>query len=141
MHWVAALLACGCVSLAEVSDWPAAQDYIAEKSCSLSAEPAHCRTTRDTWIDTYHKATLGNYQSQHTVAICLSTGCDGAITESRMFGCAWQQTIAGSRHPEYTAADKDEVAKFCGQEWLDNADRQTARDQADVFLTLLGISK
>lgn len=142
MQWVvAALLACGCVSLAEVADWPPADDYIANTSCTLSAAPDACRHNRETWTHIYKTAVDGLYESQRSVSLCLSTGCDGAITPNRVQGCAWRQVIVGSKHPQLTADDTAAVARYCGSDALDDADRQSARDQSKVWLELLGVAQ
>ena len=128
MQWVvAALLACGCVSLAEVADWPPADDYIANTSCTLSAAPGACRHNRETWTHVYKTAVDGLYESQRSVSLCLSTGC--------------RQVIVGSKHPQLTADDTAAVARYCGSDALDDADRQSARDQSKVWLELLGIAQ
>jgi hypothetical protein len=142
LQWVAAaLLACGCVSLAEFADWPPADDYVAKTSCSQSAAPGGCARTRETWTETYASAVAGAYDSQRAVALCLSTGCDDAIIENRVLGCAWRHVIAGSRHPQSAEADTAAIRQFCGSGFVDDADRQAARDQSTVWLGLLGIAQ
>jgi hypothetical protein len=139
LQWVtAALLACGCVSLAEFADWPPADDYIAKTNCSKSAAPSRCMGIRETWRETYADAVSGASESQRAVAFCLSTGCDNAIIEDRVLGCAWRHVIAGSRHRQFTEADTASIRQFCGPDFVDDADRQTARDQSIVWLGLQG---
>jgi hypothetical protein len=139
MQWfAAALLACGCVNLAEFADFPPAVDYIAKTSCSVSAEPARCRGTRAGWEVTYARAVGGKVDDQRTVALCLSTGCDTAIVEEHVLGCAWRHVIAGKNQAD---ADRAAVEVACGGDVLDAADRQTARDQASVWLQLLAVTQ
>jgi ABC-type amino acid transport substrate-binding protein len=139
MQWfAAALLACGCVNLAEFADFPPAVDYIAKTSCSVSAEPARCRGTRAGWEVTYARAVGGKVDDQRTVALCLSTGCDTAIVEEHVLGCAWRHVIAGKNQAD---ADRAAVEAACGGDALDAADRQTARDQASVWLQLLAVTQ
>jgi hypothetical protein len=139
LQWVAAaLLACGCVSLAEFADWPAADDLVAKTSCIQSAAPSRCMRTRAGWSQTYANAIGGDYQSERAVALCLSTGCDDAIIENRILGCAWRHVIAGSRHAQSAEDDTTAIGHFCGSDYVDDTDRQTARDQSAVWLGLLG---
>ncbi|WP_244619108.1 hypothetical protein [Rhizobium sp. 18055] len=142
MQWItAALLACGCVNLAQFADFPPAKDYIATTACSQSGDQDRCAKTRATWVATYARAVGGAYDSQQTVSLCFSTGCDTAIVEDRVLGCAWRQVISGSNHRQSADADKASVETYCGAGMLDNADRQTARDQAGVWLQLLGVTQ
>ncbi len=139
MQWfAAALLACGCVNLAEFADFPPAVDYIAKTSCSVSADPARCRGTRAGWEAAYARAVGGKVDDQRAVALCLSTGCDTAIVEERVLGCAWRHVIAGKNQAD---ADRAAVEAACGGDVLDAADRQTARDQASVWLQLLAVTQ
>jgi hypothetical protein len=140
LQWfAAALLACGCVNLAEFVDFPPATDYVAKTSCTLSADPAACRDTRAGWVATYARAVGGVYESQQAVALCFSTGCGTAIQEDRVLGCAWRHVIAGAKRDE--SAERAAVETACGGEVLDVADRQTARDQAEVWLQLIGATQ
>ncbi|MBB3965537.1 hypothetical protein [Rhizobium metallidurans] len=142
MQWfAAALLACGCVNLAAFANFPPARDYLATTSCSLSATPAACRNTRAAWVATYASAVGGAYDSQKAVAQCFSTGCDKAIVEDRVLGCAWRHVIVGSKHATTADADRASVETFCGGNALDEADRQTARDQAGVWMQLIGATQ
>ncbi len=142
MQWfAAALLACGCVNLAEFADFPPARDYVAKTSCTLSADPAACRATRAGWVATYARAVGGGYESQQAVALCFSTGCDKAIVEDRVLGCAWRHVIAGAKHVATAESDRAQVETFCGGSALDEADRQTARDQAAVWMQLVGVTQ
>ncbi|WP_247750113.1 hypothetical protein [Rhizobium sp. 16-449-1b] len=142
MQWfAAALLACGCVNLAEFPDFPPAKDYVATTSCDLSAEPAGCRDTRAGWEASYARAVGGGYESQRAVALCLSTGCDKAIVEDRVLGCAWRHVIVGAKHVATAESDRAAVERFCGGSALDEADRQTARDQAAVWMQLVGVTQ
>jgi hypothetical protein len=142
LQWfAAALLACGCVNLAEFPDFPPARDYVATTSCNRSADPDRCRDNRDTWAAAYASAVGGSYDSQKTVALCLSTGCDAAVVEEHILGCAWRHVILATKHPRTADADRAAVETFCSANMLDNADRQTARDQAGVWLQLLGVTQ
>jgi hypothetical protein len=147
LQWFAAvLLACGCVNLAEFADFPPAKGYIAQTDCSKSDDPLRCRSTRDAWLLTYASAVGGVADSQRTVALCFSTGCSMAIVPQPVLGCAWRHVVARSAHSGYahaqsTAGDTAAIETFCGAGALDNADRQTARDQSAVWLQLLGVTQ
>lgn len=136
----AALLACGCVSLAEVADWPAAESYVATASCSQSTNAQNCANVRADWAVTYSNAIAGRPESQRIVSFCLSTGCDGAVVENRMHGCAWRHVIVASGDAASSSKDRAEMLRYCSLEQLDATSRQAAQDQAKNWLILLGIT-
>lgn len=142
LQWIAAaLLACACVNMAQFADFPAAKDYIATTSCALAADPGRCVETRAIWPATYASAVSGSHDSQKAVALCLSTGCDTAIVEEHVLGCAWRHVIAATTQVADSDADRTAVETACGADVLDDADRQTARDQAAVWLQLIGVTQ
>lgn len=137
----AALLACGCASLAEVADWPPADEYVAKASCSQSASPQDCEHIRVDWAQTYGNAIGGSYESQRIVALCLSTGCNEGIVANPILGCAWRHVIAASRHPQLNDGDRADFRYFCGPKLLDDAGRQAAGAQSGTWLILLGVTQ
>ncbi|MDM9626786.1 hypothetical protein QTL95_12825 [Rhizobium sp. S152] len=141
MQWVAAaLLACGCVSLVEVADWPDAADYVAKTSCGQSENAQSCTDLRARWTDIYGDAIAGKVESQRIVARCLSTGCDGAVEPNAMRGCAWWQVIVKAENASFDINDQREMARSCGPEKLDDPGRQAAADLAKNWLILLGVT-
>ena len=135
---VAALIACGCVSLAEGPEWPPADDYVnAAVACDGSADRDGCEVTRTVWAKTYSDAIAGVRESQRHVSLCLSTGCDHAVRADAVLGCAWRMVIAGSPDPKRDEADADDLTQFCGSAYLDDAGRKAAGVQARFMRELL----
>ncbi len=137
----AALLACGCVSLAEFADWPAADSYVPKTSCQQSGAVESCERIRAAWTGLYADAIGGRIESQRKVSFCLSTGCDKGIVVEPVLGCAWRQVIAASRNPQITDADRRNIERYCGRDMLDDAERAVARDQSRSWLSLLGVTR
>jgi hypothetical protein len=75
------------------------------------------------------KAWTGDYQGQRNVSFCMSTGCDGAVTENDVGGCAWRFVILGSGSPQVDSTDMANHETFCGR--LSPVALATARAQAD----------
>ncbi|CDM56835.1 MULTISPECIES: hypothetical protein [Rhizobium] len=136
----AALLACGCVSLAEVADWPPADSYVPKISCHESDAAERCAEIRAAWTGLYADAIAGRVESQRKVSFCLSTGCNKGIVVEPILGCAWRQVIAASRNPQINDADRANINRYCGPRALDDAGRKAARDQSQTWLTLLGVT-
>lgn len=53
----------------------------------------------------YPQAWRGNYQAQRNVAYCLITGCDGAVRQNELMGCAWRLVILASGAPQTDRSD------------------------------------
>ncbi|OWW02603.1 hypothetical protein ATY81_21235 [Rhizobium sp. R72] len=137
----AALLACGCVSLAEVADWPPAESYVPKISCHQSDAAERCEQIRADWTGLYADAIGGRIESQRKVSFCLSTGCDKGIVVEPILGCAWRQVIAASRNPQINDADRSNIERYCGPYVLDDAGRTAADDQSRNWLALLGVTR
>ncbi|AYG60188.1 hypothetical protein QD460_17305 [Rhizobium jaguaris] len=136
---LASLFACGCVSLVDAVPWPVAESYINPVvDCSQSTNPAACRHTRDTWKVDYGDAISGKSQGQRNVAFCLSTGCDKAIQPDKILGCAWQIVIAKSGQAEPDGTDALNLKRFCGPDYVAQADRRAAETQAGTMLMMIG---
>ncbi|ACM27467.1 hypothetical protein G6M87_15180 [Rhizobium rhizogenes] len=136
---LAGLFACGCVSLVDAVPWPVAESYINPAvECSQSADPGACRHTRDSWKTDYGNAIEGKYQGQRNVAICLSTGCDKAIQPDKILGCAWRIVIAKSGHAKVDTVDAANLKRFCGQDYITQAERRVAETQARSMVMMIG---
>jgi hypothetical protein len=136
---MAALFACGCVDLSEPVGLIPADDYINSfVSCGRSENSANCEFIRSTWAKDYESAFAGSYQGQRNVSFCLSTGCDQAIRENRILGCAWRMVIIASGHLEADESDTANLNYFCGPDMLDDAGRAAAEAQSQSLLTSLG---
>lgn len=136
---LAGLFACGCVSLVDAVPWPIAESYINPAvECSQSANPGACRYTRDTWKTEYSDAIAGKYQRQRNVAFCLSTGCDKAIQPDKVLGCAWRIVIAKSGHAKVDTVDAANLKRFCGQDYITQAERRVAETQARSMVMMIG---
>lgn len=135
----ATLFACGCVSLVDGPLWPPAQTYVDKTvQCSQSSNPARCEHTRDSWKVDYEEAIAGGYRAQKHVALCLSTGCDGAIQPDKMLGCAWRMVIAEANHALPDSMDFTNLSRFCGTDYIDEKGKLAAASQAKAMLRLIG---
>ena len=135
----ATLFACGCVSLVDGPLWPPAETYIdTTVQCTQSSNPARCQHTRDTWKADYDEAIAGGYRAQKHVALCLSTGCDEAIQPDKMLGCAWRIVIAKSGHAKVDTVDAANLKRFCGQDYITQAERRVAETQARSMVMMIG---
>lgn len=137
---LAALFACGCVTLSEDADWPAAETYLmGAKSCADSSDRATCEAMKAHWPDIYADAIARRYQAQKQVALCFSTGCARAIREDRVLGCAWRDVVIKSNVKEAGSADMAERDRFCDKSQISAADRKLAGAQAQTLLKMLGV--
>jgi len=133
------LLSCGCVSLVDGPPWPPAQTYVDTAApCGQSNEPARCLHIRQTWEIDYQEAIAGGHRAQKHVALCLSTGCDGAIQPDKVLGCAWRIVIAETAHAEPGSTDAGNVDRFCGANYINERERMAAASQAKTMRPLIG---
>jgi len=134
----AALVAIVAVIPARAADWPPADDYVNSLvNCSASTDAANCEYTRSVWAKQYGDAITGDYQGQRNVSFCLSTGCNKAIIENHILGCAWRQVILKAGHLQIDQTDVSNLKHFCGDELLDDAGRRAANAQATRLLGML----
>jgi hypothetical protein len=137
---VAALFA-GSASMAHAAGWPPASDYVnIMLACSDSDDASNCNYTRTVWDKQYAAAIAGDYQGQRNVSFCLSTGCNKAIVENRILGCAWRYVIIASGHLQLDSTDTTNQRYFCGAEMIDDAGRQAAKSQSRTLLRMLKAS-
>jgi hypothetical protein len=137
---IAALFACGCVSLVDAPLWPAAGDYIdAASPCSQSGNPKACEKARDNWNTDFNDAIAGKYKAQNAIAYCLSTGCDGAIKIDTILGCAWRRVAIGEAHAENKGSDSASLQPYCGRPYLDEAGQRAAKVEAETFQQMLSV--
>lgn len=136
---LAAILACGCVSLVEAGEtnWPAAETYVHPSACSGEQTGYPCRYSKELWPKDYAEAIKGGYQGQRNVSYCLSTGCEGAIAVNKMLGCAWRFVILESGHLSADTSDVTNAKYFCGSENVDKAELAAAEAQAKTLLRML----
>lgn len=135
---VAVLLAIGATASVQAADWPPADTYVNSLvNCSESADAASCEYSRSVWGKQYEDAISGDYQGQRNVSFCLSTGCNKAIIENHILGCAWREVIMASGHLQVDQTDVTNLKYFCGSEVLDDEGRQGAEAQAKKLLKVL----
>ncbi len=112
-----------------------AEDVRADKflnDCSGSSDKAWCSSMQEQFKEALPEAYAGDYMSQRNVALCMSTGCDGAVRPNRITGCAWRMVIIASGDPEMDQSDTLNLRTFCGS--LDAADRVAAQAQAENMI-------
>ncbi|GLR51264.1 hypothetical protein KYK30_20525 [Shinella yambaruensis] len=143
---LAAIIACGCVSLVEAGEtpWKPAADYLALPSdCTGEKDAPLCEGLKQEWKRDYDAATAGDYQGQRNVAYCLSTGCKSpfgnTVRTNPILGCAWRVVIVNSGHLDADADDANEMSIYCGPQFLDDIGRTMADAQARTLFKNLGI--
>ncbi|WP_311272376.1 MULTISPECIES: hypothetical protein [unclassified Rhizobium] len=139
MKYIVAVVLLMSVNAAHASDWPPASDYINDsQDCAASGDPGNCTYTKTTWPKEYENATSGKYQGQRNVSFCLSTGCNGAIRQNKVLGCAWRFVIVESGHLSADFTDATNLKHYCGRENVDKTERAAAEAQARRILKMLG---
>ena len=103
----------------------------ASPSSPVSAEV--CRHVTATFTKDYRAALGGRYQGIRNVAYCRETGCDGAVIQDRVDGCAWRM-IAIVKAPTSGDAELDRMQfhSACGRQKLANAERAQALSVAEA---------
>lgn len=66
------------------------------KSCQPGAKQAHCERWTKEFKTALEQAHKGDHGAQVIVALCLSSGCHGAVTIDRAASCSWHLVIANS---------------------------------------------
>lgn len=123
---------------ASAAEWPAVSDYINTMSdCAIQRNASNCNYTKAVWPSEYEKAKRGDYQGQRNVAFCLSTGCDGAIRQNKILGCAWRFVILESGHLSADSTDTTNLKYYCGPENVDTAGRAAAEAQARRLIKMI----
>ncbi len=143
---LAAILACGCVSLVEAGEtlWRPAMDYLAvDDDCASATDPETCKWMKESWTRDYEGAISGQYAGQRNVAHCLSTGCEAtygkSIRKNPILGCAWHIVIINSGHLDASSVDASSFKTYCGPHFLDDLGRKMADAQARTILKNLNI--
>ncbi|CDZ61411.1 Hypothetical protein NGAL_HAMBI2605_14910 [Neorhizobium galegae bv. orientalis] len=136
------LFALTAVGTTLADDWPPADDYINSLvSCETSKDPGHCKFTRATWQKEYDNAITGVYQGQRNVSFCLSTGCNDAIRQNKILGCAWRIVIIETGHLKADSTDTANLNYYCGREQVDETGRRAANAQARTMMKNLGVAQ
>lgn len=66
------------------------------KTCQPGASQVHCERWIKDFRTALEQAQKGDHNAQTTVALCLSSGCHGAVTIDRVASCGWHLLIANS---------------------------------------------
>ena len=123
----AVLVAVSCLTGAPAFAQKAA-DY--ENHCDDAEKD--CKASLAQFRKWFPLAMRGDYQGQRNVAFCLSRGCDGAVFQRPITGCAWRMVIVGSGSPKVDSTDTANLKNECGK--LDEVDRQAAAAQATTLM-------
>jgi hypothetical protein len=95
-----------------------------------------CRYTQPRFLTDWTKARDGDIDAARRVALCVGSGCSGAVKPSPIEGCAWSLLIAKVRRGG-DDADRAYVAMTCSELPKDKVDRAYERAAAissDVHL-------
>lgn len=99
------------------------------------AEEKDCAAEQAIWRKDWAQAYRGDHTGQRNVAYCLSTGCQGAVVQNLILGCAWRLLIMTSGSPEINDSDTRDLRMGCGQlaaDELEAAKAQAMRLQRKV---------
>lgn len=101
-------------------------------TCISASNEASCKADRQQFAKEYQEAYKGNYQAQRNAAYCLSTGCDGAVRQNKILGCAWRIVIVTSGSPKVDSSDTANLKHNCGQ--LSEVEFIAAKTQASNII-------
>lgn len=134
------LFAAAAMLLANSAAAQTADDYIAPSDCPAGPDKVFCDRHRADFKKQYPAALKGDYQSQRNVAFCLSTGCDGAVNQNRITGCAWRIVIMRSGSLKVDQSDSSNHDRC--MERLSPAEILAASAQAEtIFQQVYGRKK
>lgn len=97
--------------------------------CSSTSHAGLCDVTKKGFLSDWRDAQKGNYQAQRNVAICLTTGCDGAVIVNAIAGCSWRMIIQASD----ASLEPTERMSFKDACNLSKTDRRAALAQAEAL--------
>jgi hypothetical protein len=90
-----------------------------------------CEFAAEKFVQDFQRALQRSYWAQRDVALCLRTGCDGAVRIEPVAACAWRQVLARGGFERYSPGDHAELETDCGS--LDPDERAAAEDKADTI--------
>jgi hypothetical protein len=100
--------------------------------CLSANSAANCKIDQEKFKKEYPLAYKGDYQAQRNAAYCLFTGCDGAIRQNQILGCAWRIVIIASGSPKVDGSDTANLKYNCGQ--LSEVEFIAAKSQASRII-------
>ena len=107
-----------------------AADYA--RGCDAAPDKPLCESGLKQFKAWFPKAMKGDYQGQRNVAFCLMTGCDDAVRQDWITGCAWRMVLKAARDRRYDLGDKMNFDVDCGRsDTSEQAD--AARIAQDLF--------
>jgi hypothetical protein len=99
--------------------------------CAQAQDAALCEASRTSFRNDLRQAQDGDAAAQRNVALCLRNGCDGAVQEDPVLGCAWRIVILASGPTPVNRSDLQAFEQECGAMSL--ARRLAAEGQARVL--------
>lgn len=98
--------------------------------CIGSPQESYCPSSLAQFRDRdWPNAWRGDYQGGRNVAFCLTTGCNGAVMQNPIQGCAWRIVVQLSGDPQVDPTDTMAFKGECGR--LDAASFAAAELQAE----------
>ena len=131
---LAALIACGCVSLVEAAEWPPAEEYTYENICDQLEPKDKCRSHAADFKKYYELAIKGDYEGQGMIAMAFSRDMVG-IKHSPSLACAWSHVLLRSGHLLADSNDTNNNEYYCGK--LKPAELTLALAQASRLMQML----
>jgi hypothetical protein len=104
----------------------AVDDYGLSRSCKGMPNAERCEARRIDFKTSLPLSLKGDRAAQNTVALCLRTGCGGAVAMNNVTGCAWLLVIANS--PSASVNDRMTLRDSCSP--LSEAQKDAARVSA-----------
>jgi hypothetical protein len=104
-------------------------------SCSFASQynQTWCKHEQARFLDTYRKSLDKDYYSQRSIASCLFSGCDGAVTIDKQRACAWRLFILSSGSRYVDSSDKSNYRLDCAGMDTD-ADRGAIHAMANALM-------
>jgi hypothetical protein len=104
------------------------------RGCEAAPDRPLCENSLKQFKAWFPKALKGDYQGQRNVAFCLMTGCDEAVRQDWISGCAWRMVLKAARDRRYDAGDRMNFDLDCGAKRVDTSERaDAARIAQDLF--------
>jgi len=136
------LLALACLvctvggAMAQALDTP--ESLLASCDFASKYNQSWCMSEQVRFVEIYRKSLNKDYYGQRSVASCLVSGCDGAVTIDKRRACAWRMLIVSSGSPYVDTSDRSNYRLDCSGMTTD-ADRAAVHSMAgDLMMRVYG---
>ncbi|TCR69984.1 hypothetical protein [Bosea sp. BK604] len=105
-----------------------AQDFT--RACPVSNEA--CANSKASFEQVFPLAIKGDVKALRQVALCLVSGCDGAVQAEPIAGCSWRIVVAAAVYPQVDEDDLSLMINDC--KILNQTEMQSARNHAATLV-------